>query len=54
MRLMPDKGYEKHRQDLTGRLNGRTPTPDGLRILCAGFENDPERIGRHMPEKPAK
>ena len=25
-------------------------TPDGLRVVCAGFDNDPEMIGIHMLE----
>ena len=25
-------------------------TPDGLRVICAGFDNDPEKIGIHMLE----
>jgi hypothetical protein len=29
-------------------------TPDGLRIICAGYENDPEKIGIHMLEMLAK
>ena len=43
--------YEKLRRD---RDNGRVLTPDGLRIICAGFENDPEKIGIHMLEMLAK
>jgi hypothetical protein len=25
-------------------------TPDGLRVVCTGFDNDPEMIGIHMLE----
>lgn len=39
--------YERLRRD---RDNGRVLTPDGLRLICAGFEYDPEKIGIHMLE----
>ena len=29
-------------------------TPDGLRVVCAGFDYDPEAIGKHMLEMLAK
>lgn len=38
----------------TDKLYGRILTPDGLRVICAGLDNDPEKIGSHMPEMPAK
>lgn len=28
--------------------HGRVLTPDGLRIICAGLDNDPEKIGIHI------
>ena len=28
--------------------------PDGLRVICAGLDNDPEKIGIHMLEMLAK
>ena len=43
--------YERLRRD---RDNGRVLTPDGLRIICAAYENDPEKIGIHMLEMLAK
>ena len=36
------------------RDNGRVLTPDGLRLICAAYENDPEKIGIHMLEMLAK
>ena len=39
---------------LTGQLHNRTPTPDGLRIICASFDYDPEKIGKHMLDMLAK
>ncbi|MBR4414328.1 MAG: hypothetical protein IKS59_03310, partial [Aeriscardovia sp.] len=29
----------------TDKLHGRILTPDGLRLICAGLDNDPEKIG---------
>ena len=29
-------------------------TPDGFRVVCAGLDNDPEKIGIHMLEMLAK
>ncbi|MFR9270355.1 MAG: hypothetical protein ACLVMI_08450 [Clostridia bacterium] len=29
-------------------------TPDGLRLICAGLDYDPEAIGKHMLETLAK
>lgn len=43
--------YERLRRD---RDNGRVLTPDGLRLICAAYENDPEKIGIHMLEMLAK
>ena len=43
--------YERLRRD---RDNGRLLTPDGLRLICAAYENDPEKIGIHMLEMLAK
>ena len=39
--------YERLRRE---RDNGRILTPDGLRLICAAYENDPEKIGAHMLE----
>ena len=43
--------YDRLRRD---RGNGRLLTPDGLRIICAAFEKEPEKIGIHMLEMLAK
>ena len=48
------KEYEAYQQYQRDRLYGRVLTPDGLRLICAGFENDPEKIGIHMLEMLAK
>ena len=43
--------YERLRRD---RDNGRVLTPDGLRLICAGLDYDPEAIGKYMLEMMAK
>ena len=54
MKQISNKEYEKYHQYQTDKLNGRVLTPDGLRIICAGFDHDPEKIGIHMLEMLAK
>ena len=43
MKQISNKEYEKYQQYLTDQLHGRTLTPDGLRIICASFDHDPEK-----------
>lgn len=50
MKQIPNKEYERYQQYQTDKLYGRILTPDGLRIICDSFDNDPERIGKHMLE----
>ena len=54
MKQVSYKEYEKHQQYQTDVLHGRILTPDGLRVICAGLDNDPEKIGIHMLEMLAK
>ncbi len=54
MNHISKKEYEKYQQYQTNKLHGRILTPDGLRIVCASFDNDPEKIGKHMLEMLAK
>ena len=51
MKQISNKEYEKYQTD---KLYGRILTPDGLRVVCAGLDNDPEKIGIHMLEMLAK
>jgi len=50
MKQISNKKYEAYQQYQTDMLYGRIPTPDGLRILCASLDNDPEKKGKHMLE----
>jgi hypothetical protein len=38
---------QKLEKELTDKLHGRILTPDGLRVVRAGLDNDPEKIGKH-------
>ena len=50
MKQITNKEYEAYEQYKTDRLYGRILTPDGLRLVCASLDNDPEKIGIHMLE----
>jgi len=54
MPTITKKQYEEYEQLRRDRDNGRILTPDGLRSVCAGFNNDPEAIGKHMLETLAR
>lgn len=54
MKQISNKEYEKYQQYQTDKLHGRILTPDGLRVICASLDNDPEKIGIHMLEMLAK
>ena len=36
------------------RNNGRILTPDGFRLICEAYKNDPEAIGKHILETLAR
>ena len=46
MKQLTNKEYEAYEQYKTDQLHGRILTPDGLRVVCAGLDNDPEKIGK--------
>ena len=50
MKQISKKEYEKYQQYQTDKLHGRILTSGGLRVICAGLDNDPEKIGIHMLE----
>lgn len=54
MKQVSNKKYEKYQQYQTDVLHRRILTPDGLRVICAGLDNDPEKIGIHMLEMLSK
>ncbi len=54
MKKLLKREYERYQQYKSAVLHGRVLTPDGLRVICAGLDNDPEKIGKHMLEMLAK
>lgn len=50
MKRISDNQYERYMQYETDKLHGKILTPDGLRLVCAALDNDPEKIGKHMLE----
>ena len=48
MKTITNKEYEQFRQYRRDEQSGRLLTPDGLRIICAANNNDPEQIGLHF------
>ncbi|MEE3461546.1 MAG: cytochrome C [Lachnospiraceae bacterium] len=45
MHQLTNKQYEEYQRLCYARDHGRILTPDGLRLVCAGFEYDSEAIG---------
>ena len=54
MHKLTDKQYEEYQRLCYARDHGRLLTPDGLRLVCAGLDYNPEAIGRHLLETLAK
>ena len=54
MKQISNKEYERYQKCQIDRLYGRILTPDGLRLICAALDYDPEKIGKHMLEMLAK
>lgn len=54
MKQLTNKEYDAYQQYKIDCLHGRILTPDGLCVICAGLDNDPEKIGIHMLEMLAK
>ena len=50
MPTISKKELEDYQQLCKDRNNGRILTPDGLRLICEAYKNDPESIGKHLME----
>ena len=48
MKQISNKEYERYHKYQIDRLYGRILTPDGLHLICAALDYDPEKIGKHM------
>ena len=51
MKQISNKEYKKYQQYQTEVLHGRILTPDGFGIICAGLDNDTDKIGIHVLTK---
>lgn len=54
MKQITNKEYEEFQKYKEDKLYGRVLTPDGLRLICAAENYDPETIGKRMLEALAK
>lgn len=50
LKQITNKEYEKYQKYLNDCASGRVLTPEGLRLICAAYDNDPEKIWIHMLE----
>ena len=48
MPTITQKELEDYQQLCRDRNNGKILIPDGLRLICEAYKNDPEAIGNHM------
>ena len=48
--MMTKKQIAEYEQYCRDKNSGRILTPDGLRLICAACEYDPEKIGKHFLE----
>lgn len=54
MKQISNKEYQEYDQYKTDKLHGRILTPDGLKLICAANDYDPEKIGQHFLDMLAK
>ncbi len=54
MKQITNIEYERYQEYLRAQLHGQLLTPSGLRIVCAGFDYDPVKIGTQMLDMLAK
>ena len=54
MKQITNKEYEEFQKYKEDKLYGRVLTPDGLRLICAAENYDPEAIGKRTLEALAK
>ncbi len=43
MKQLTNKEYEKYEEYKKAVMHGQVLTPDGLRLIYAAFDNDPEK-----------
>lgn len=50
MKQLTNKEYDEYNKYKKAVFQGRIITPDGLRIICAAYNYDAEKIGQHFLE----
>lgn len=50
MKQISDKEYKEYQKYLHDKNSGRILTPEVLRVICDGLDNNPEKIGLHFLE----
>ena len=48
MPTITKKQLENYQRLCSDINNGRILTPDGLRLICESYKNDPEAVGNYM------
>lgn len=54
MKQITNKEYERLMRLDKANRDGLALQPDTLRMICEAYDNDPEKIGRHLLEVLAK
>lgn len=54
MHQLTNKQYKEYQCLCYAGDHKRMLTPDGLRLVCAGFDYEPEAIGKHILETLAR
>ena len=48
MKQISNKEYLKYLEYKKATISGRILTPDGLKLICQSYNNDPVEIGKHF------
>ncbi len=48
MKQISNKEYLKYLEYKKATICGRILTPDGLKLICQSYNNDPTEIGKHL------
>lgn len=49
-RYLTKQEHDEYKMFLDDKVYSRVLTPDGLRVVCEGFNNNPEAIDKHFLE----
>ena len=48
MKKITNKEYIEYQEYIKAKAHGRILTPDGLKLICQSYNNDPVEIGKHF------